>query len=84
MVISKRLSWAGHVAKINADISTFKIVTGKRPRKSLSVSPRRTWEDNFRTNLKEIGISERNLIDVAQVRDYWKSLMNAALNLRVP
>ena len=42
------------------------------------------WEDNIRMDLKEIGISMRKWVDSAQYRDYWITLVNAALNLRVP
>ena len=35
-------------------------------------------------DLKEIGVYSRNWVDSAQGRDYWRSLVNAALNLRVP
>ena len=35
-------------------------------------------------NLEEIGISAGNWVDSAQVRNYWRALVNAALNLRVP
>jgi len=35
-------------------------------------------------DLKEIGINTRNWIDSAQDMDYWRALVNAALNLRVP
>ena len=34
--------------------------------------------------LKEIGINTRNWVGSAQVRDYWRVLVNAALILRVP
>jgi hypothetical protein len=34
-------------------------------------------------DLKEIGINTRNLVDSAKDRDYWRALVNAALNLRV-
>ena len=34
--------------------------------------------------LKEIGINTRDWTDSAQGRDYWRALVNAALNLRVP
>ena len=34
--------------------------------------------------LKEIGIITRNWIDSAQDMDYWRTLANAALNLRAP
>ena len=63
--------------------STFKILTGKptgrRPRR-----PRRRWEDNIRMDLEVIGISARNWVDSVQDRNYWRALVNAALNLRVP
>ena len=44
----------------------------------------RRREDNIRKDLKEIGVSERSWIDSAQDTDYWRALVNAALNLRVP
>ena len=34
-------------------------------------------------DLKEIDISTRNWVDSAQDRDYWRALVNAALNFRV-
>jgi hypothetical protein len=35
-------------------------------------------------DLKEIDINTRNWVDWAHDRDYWRALVNAALNLRVP
>ena len=35
-------------------------------------------------DLKEIRINTRNWVDSAQDRDYWRALVNAVLNLRVP
>ena len=46
--------------------------------------PRRRWEDNIRMDLEEIGINAGNGVDSAQDRNYWRALVNAALNLRVP
>ena len=34
--------------------------------------------------IEEIGINSRNRVDLAQDTDYWRALMNAALNLQVP
>ena len=48
------------------------------------VGPRRRWEDNIRMDIEEIGINAGNWVDSAQDRDYWRALVNAALNLRVP
>ena len=54
--------------------------TGKRP----LGRPRRRWEYNIRIDLEEIGINAGNWVNSAQDRDYWRALVNAALNLRVP
>jgi hypothetical protein len=34
-------------------------------------------------DLKEIGVNMMKWIDLAYNRDYWKALVNAALNLQV-
>ena len=84
VIKSRRLRWAGHVARIEDYRSSFKILavkhTGKRP----LGRPRRRWEDIIRMDLKEIGINTRNCVDSAQDRDYWRALVNATLNLWVP
>ena len=45
---------------------------------------RRGWEDNIRMDLEQIGINAGNWVDSAQDMDYWRTLMNAVLNLHVP
>ena len=84
VIKSRRLRWAGHVARMEEGKSAFKILTstptGKRP----LGRPRRRWENVNRMNLKEIGINTRNWVDSAQDKVYWRALVNAALNLRVP
>ena len=63
--------------------SAFKIITGKPTKRPLG-RPRRRWEDNIKMDLEEIGINAGNWVDLAQDRNYWRALVNAALNLRVP
>ena len=64
--------------------TAFKMLTGKPTGKRPLGRPRRRWEDNIRTDLEEIGINVGNWVDSAQDRGYWRALVNAALNLRVP
>ena len=60
------------------------MLTGKPTGKRRLERPRRRWEDSIRIDLKEIDINIRNWIDSSQDRDYWRALVNGALNLRVP
>ena len=60
--------------------SAFKILIGKPTGKRHLGRSRRGWENNIRMNPKEIGINTRNLVD-AQDTDYWRALVNPALNL---
>ena len=83
VIKSRRLRWAGYVARMEECRSAFKILTGTRVGKRPLGRSTRRWEDNVRINLKEIGINKRNWIDLAQDRGYWRALVNAALNLRV-
>ena len=39
------------------------------------------WEDSIRM---AFSINTRNWVDSAQDKEYWRSLVNIALNLRVP
>ena len=64
--------------------SAFKVLTGKSTGKRPLWRPRRRWEDNIRMDLEGIGISAGNWVNSAQDRNYWKDLLNAVLNLRVP
>ena len=41
------------------------------------------WEGNIRMDLEEIGISAGNWVESPQDRNYWRALVNAALNERV-
>ena len=84
VIKSRRLRWAGHVARMEEGRSAFKILTGKPIGKRPLERPRRRWEYNITMDLEKIGISAGNCVDSAQDRNYWRDLVNAALNLRVP
>ena len=60
MIKSRRLRWAGHVARMEEDRSAFKILTCRHTRKRPLERPRRRWEDNIRMHIKEIGINTRD------------------------
>ena len=84
VIRSRRLRWAGHIAKMVEGRRAFKILKGKPTGKRPLGWPRRRWEDNIRIDHEEIGINVGNWVDSAQDRNYWRALVNAALKLRVP
>ena len=70
--------WLGYVEWRDGRTS-LGMLTGKPTGKRPLGRPRRRWEDNFRM----IGINAWNWVVSAQDRDYWRALVNAALNLRL-
>ena len=63
MIKSRRLRWAGHVDTIEKDRNDLKMLTDK-PRR-----PRRRWEDNIRTDIKEININTMKWVLWTQYTD---------------
>jgi len=45
---------------------------------------RRRWVDNIRTDLQEVRCGYMDWIGLAQDRDRWRTLVSAAMNLRIP
>ena len=80
VIKSRIFRCAGHLARMEEIRSAFKIVTCTPKEKRPLEKSRRSWEDNVRMDLKEIGINTRHFVDSAQDRDYWRVLVN----LRVP
>ena len=84
VIKSRSLRWAGHVARMEEGRNALKILTGKPTGKRPLGRPRRRFEVNIRMDLEGIGINAENWVDSAQDRDYWRALVNAALNVWVP
>ena len=64
MIKSRRLRWAGHVARMKEGSSAFKILTSIPTGKRHLGRPRNRWEDSIKMDIKETGINTRNLIRV--------------------
>ena len=46
--------------------------------------PRSRWVDNIRMDLQEVECGYMDWIGLAQDRDWWRTLVSAVMNLRVP
>ena len=76
MIKSRGLRWTGYIARMEEGRSAFIILTGKPTGKKPLVRPWRSWEDNIRMDLKEIGIITRNWVNSTQDRDYCERGMD--------
>jgi hypothetical protein len=83
MIKSRRIRWAGHVArrgKINAYRTFVEKSEEKRPLGRL----KRRWVDNIKMDFRGIELGGMNWIDLSQDRDKWRDIFNTVVNLRVP
>jgi hypothetical protein len=52
---SRRMRWAGHVARIGEGRNMYKVLVGKPEGKRPLERPRHRWEDGIKMDLEEIG-----------------------------
>ena len=81
---SRRLRWAGHVARMEQSRNAYRVLVGKTEGKRPLGRPRRRWEDNIKMDLREVGYDPGELVDLAEDRDQWRAYVRAVMNLRVP
>jgi hypothetical protein len=71
MMKSRRMSWAGHVARMGVKRNAYGILVGKPEGKRPLGKPRCRWDGMHR-------------IELAKERDQWRALVNMVMNLGVP
>ena len=84
VIKSRRMRWAGHVARTGEERGVYMILVGKPEGKRPLGRPRRRWVDNIRMDLQEVGCGYMDWIGLAQDRDSWRTLVSAVMNFRVP
>jgi hypothetical protein len=60
IIKSKRLRWAGHVARMGGKRNMYRLLVGKLEGKRPLGRPRRRWIDHIKMDLLEIGV---NVVD---------------------
>ena len=84
VIKSRRMRRAGHVGRMGENRDVYRILVVKSEGKRLLERPRRSWEDNIKMDLQEVGCGGMDRIDVAQDRERWRALVNTVMKLRVP
>jgi hypothetical protein len=52
---SRRMRWAGHVARMGEGRNVYRVLVGKPEGKRQLERPRRRWEDGVKMDLRETG-----------------------------
>jgi len=55
VIKSRRMRWAGHVARMRKRRGVYRVLVGKSAGKRPLGRPRRRWEDNIKMDLQEVG-----------------------------
>jgi hypothetical protein len=78
------MRWAGHVALMGQDRGVHRVMVGKPEGKRPLGKPRRSWEDNIKMDLQEVGGGGHGVwMELAQDRDRWRALVGTVRNFRV-
>jgi hypothetical protein len=83
MIKSRRMRWAGHMARMGEKRGVWRYLVGRPEGKRPLGRSRRRWEDNIKLDLRKIGIDMANWIRLAQDRVQWWDFVNTVMNLRV-
>jgi hypothetical protein len=84
IIKSRRMRWAGHVARMGEKRNVYRLLVGKPEGKRPLGILRRRWIYNIKMDLLEIGLSVVDWNGLAQDRYRWRALVNSVMNLRVP
>jgi len=84
VVKSRRMRWAGHVARMGEDRDVHIVLVEKPEGKRPLGRPRRRWEGNLKTDLQEVGGGRGDWMVLAQGRDRWQALVGTVRDFRVP
>jgi hypothetical protein len=83
VIKSRRMRWAGHVARMGKRRGVYRVLVGKPEGKEPYGRPKCRREDNIKMDL-EVGCWGMDWIELAQDGYKWRTLVNAVMNLQVP
>jgi len=84
VIKSRKMRWAGHVARMGEEKGVYRVLVGKPEGKTPMGRPRLRWVDNIMMDLQEVGCGYMDWIGLTQDRDRWWTLVSAVMNRRVP
>jgi hypothetical protein len=84
IIKSRRMRWAGHVARMGEKRNAYRLSVRKSEGKRPLGRSRRRWVENIRMDLGEVGWGDVDWIGLAKDRNRWRAVVNSVLNVQVP
>ena len=84
VIKSRRMRWAGHVARTEEGRGVHKVLVGKPEGKRPLGRQRRRWEESIKMDLQEVGRGCGDWMELVQDRDRWRALVSTVMNFGVP
>jgi hypothetical protein len=84
VIKSRRMRWAGHVARMEEGRGVYRVLVGRSGGKRPLGRLRRRWRGNIKMDLREIEIDGANWIQLAQDRFQWRFFVNTVMKLLFP
>jgi hypothetical protein len=72
------------LARMGEERGVHRVLVGKPEGKRPLGRPRRSWENNIKMDVQEVGGGRGDWMELAQDRDRWRALVSTVKNLRVP
>jgi hypothetical protein len=84
VIKSRRMRWAGNVARMEEGRVVHKVLVGKPEGNRPLGRPSRRWEDNIKMDIEEVGRGCVDWMELSQNRDRWRALVSTVMNFPVP
>jgi hypothetical protein len=81
---SRRMRWAGHVARVGERKGVFRVLVGRPEGNRPLGKPRRRWDDNIKMGLEEVVCGDMDWIELAEAGKSRRVFVSAMMELPVP
>jgi hypothetical protein len=72
VIKSRRMRWAGHVARMGERRGLYRVLVGEPEGKRPLLRPRRKRKDTIEMDLQKVGCGGTDWIELAQSGDRWR------------
>ena len=84
VIRSRRMGWAGYVARIGSLRDEYRVLVGRPDRKIQLGRPRSRWKDNIKIDIEEVGWGGMDWFGLAQDRNSWRAIVNVVIKFGFP